>query len=41
MTEFATIDWFGWWGASVFSEITAIFYFHILKITIFFGVQEF
>ena len=25
MTEFATIDWFGRWGASVFSENTAIF----------------
>ena len=25
MTEMATIDWFGRWGASVFSENTAIF----------------
>ena len=25
MTEIATIDWFGRWGASVFSENTAIF----------------
>ena len=25
MTEFATIDWFGRWGTSVFSENTAIF----------------
>ena len=25
MTEIATIDWFGRWGTSVFSEITAIF----------------
>ena len=26
MTEIATIDWFGRWGTSVFSENTAIFY---------------
>ena len=26
MTEIATIDWFGWWGTSVFSENTAIFF---------------
>ena len=26
MTEFATIDWFGRWGTSVFSENTAKFY---------------
>ena len=26
MAEFATIDWFGRWGTSVFSENTAIFY---------------
>ena len=25
MTEFATIDWFGRWGTSVFSKNTAIF----------------
>ena len=25
MTEIATIDWFGKWGTSVFSENTAIF----------------
>ena len=25
MTEIATIDWFGRWGTSVFSENTAIF----------------
>ena len=25
MTEIATIDWFGRWGISVFSENTAIF----------------
>ena len=25
MTEFATVDWFGRWGTSVFSENTAIF----------------
>ena len=25
MTEMATIDWFGRWGTSVFSENTAIF----------------
>ena len=25
MTEMATIDWFGRWGTSVFSEDTAIF----------------
>ena len=28
MTEIATIDWFGRWGTSVFSENTAIFSFH-------------
>ena len=27
MTEIATIDWFGRWGTSVFSENTAVFYF--------------
>ena len=27
MTEIATIDWFGRWGTSVFSENTAIFSF--------------
>ena len=26
MTEIATIDWFGRWGTSVYSENTAIFY---------------
>ena len=26
MTEIATIDWFGRWGTSVFSENTAIFF---------------
>ena len=25
MTEIATIDWFGRWGTSMFSENTAIF----------------
>ena len=25
MTEVATVDWFGRWGTSVFSENTAIF----------------
>ena len=25
MTEIATIDWYGRWGTSVFSENTAIF----------------
>ena len=27
MTEIATIDWFGKWGTSIFSENTAIFLF--------------
>ena len=27
MTELATIDWFGRWGTSVFSENLAIFFF--------------
>ena len=27
MTEIATIDWFGRWGTSVFSENIAIFFF--------------
>ena len=27
MTEIASIDWFGRWGTSVFSENTAIFYY--------------
>ena len=31
MTEFATIDWFGRWGTSVFSENTAIFLVNILN----------
>ena len=31
MTEIATIDWFGRWGTSVFSEKTAIF------VTVFFS----
>ena len=26
MTEIATIDWFGRWGTSVFSENTATFF---------------
>ena len=29
MTEIATIDWFGGWGTSVFSENTAIFSFGV------------
>ena len=29
MTEIATIDWFGRWGTSVFSENTAIFPYFI------------
>ena len=29
MTEIATIDWFGRWGTSVFSENTAIFHFKV------------
>ena len=32
MTEIATIDWFGRWGTSVFSEITAIFFTAGLKL---------
>ena len=32
MTEIATIDWFGRWGTSVFSENTAIFlYVHVCE----------
>ena len=31
MTEIATIDWFGWWGTSVFPENTAIFPFTVNK----------
>ena len=31
MTEIATIDWFGRWGASVFSENTAIFGSSLIK----------
>ena len=30
MTEIATIDWFGRWGTSVFSENTAILLLHII-----------
>ena len=26
MTEIATIDWFGRWGSSIFSENTVIFF---------------
>ena len=33
MTETATIDWFGRWGTSVFSENTAIFSFEKLGFT--------
>ena len=37
MTEIATIDWFGRWGTSIFSENTAIFMFegmhNIFKVT--------
>ena len=33
MTEIASIDWFGRWGTSVFSENTAIF-------TIFFDLEK-
>ena len=29
MTEFATIDWFGGWGSSVFSENIALFIFFL------------
>ena len=29
MTEIATIDWFGRWGTSVFSENTAMFSIYI------------
>ena len=32
MTEIATIDWFGRWGTSVFSENTAIFVNMIIKV---------
>ena len=32
MTEIATIDWFGRWGTSVFSENTAIFSIRLLGI---------
>ena len=28
MTEIATIDWFGRWGTSVYSENTAMFAFN-------------
>ena len=31
MTEIATIDWFGRWGTSVFSENTAIFKVVVLR----------
>ena len=33
MTEIATLDWFGRWGTSVFSENTAIFslYFQLTR----------
>ena len=31
MTEIATIDWFGRWGTSVFSENTAIFLIAIVR----------
>ena len=33
MTEIATIDWFGRWGTSVFSENTAIFYSEVGIVT--------
>ena len=29
MTKIATIDWFGRWGTSVFSENTAVFVYEI------------
>ena len=32
MTEIATIDWFGRWGTSVFSENTAIFLFETVRL---------
>ena len=31
MTDIATIDWFGRWGTSVFSESTVIFQFVFAK----------
>ena len=31
MTEIATVDWFGRWGTSVFSENTAIFLIHTCR----------
>ena len=31
MTEIATIDWFGGWGTSVFSENTAIFFLDLWR----------
>ena len=34
MTEIATIDWFGRWGTSVFSEKTALFTIKTLIIII-------
>ena len=36
MTELATVDWFGRWGTSVFSENTAIFSFGVDRIIHFF-----
>ena len=34
MTELATIDWFGRWWTSVFSENTAIFSFVLILLVI-------
>ena len=39
MTEIATIDWFGRWGTSVFSESTAIFILLLLLIIIIISVK--
>ena len=36
MTEIATIDWFGRWGTSVFSENTAIFYYSLVIVSLHF-----
>ena len=38
MTKIATIDWFGRWGTSVFSESTPIFYSrHKARASVYFG----
>ena len=36
MTEIATINWFGMWGTSVFSENTAIFLYSFFFFSSFF-----